>query len=235
MKTLNEQVSRIKGIMGLNESLPLVGWSDVPNKSRNRPTHGYPMRGDEMDVDLKQYTAQKGMTDEDMKINQVRSKLISIFDSYENKIHNLKINSHFSKWQLQSPTIIQKKEEIDSKISELEQKKDDVRELMRDREAMLSLYDNNFKSDTEYTPTDEPSYDVEYNSDQRKEFDADLNKQLDADLAARAEAYYEEQRRKRAEEEAQRPLTPEEQRVKDFRAELQRKRESMYHPKYRPN
>jgi hypothetical protein len=175
------------------------------------------------------------MTDEDMKINQVRSKLISIFDSYENKIHNLKIGSHFSKWQLQSPTIIQKKEEIESKISELEQKKDDVRELMRDREAMLSLYDNNFKSDTEYTPTDEPSYDVEYNSDQRKEFDADLNKQLDADLVARVEAYYEEQRRKRAEEEAQRPLTPEEQRVKDFRAELQRKRESEYHPKYRPN
>jgi hypothetical protein len=159
---LNENIQRIKQVMGLNES--------------------------DYDVDNTDY--EVGISDDDKKINKVRSRLISVYDSYLNKIHALGIrNNKWDNWQLMNTTVRDKRDEINDTISQLEQKLDDIRDLMKDRKAMLSLYDSNHSSDTEYTPQDKPSYDIEFNPEQAEDDLNAMRKKSEEEFNARSAAY----------------------------------------------
>lgn len=85
------------------------------------------------------------ISDDEMKINKVRSKLIAMYDNYIDKIEILKFKVYDHRWTKEDPS--DKLKQIDQYNSNL----DKIREVMKDEQTLLSLYDK-FGSQEEHTP-----------------------------------------------------------------------------------
>lgn len=102
--------------------IPARGTSRIPSRDE------YIGKSNDYNKKLKQST----ISDDEDKINKVRSKLISIYDSYVDKI------IHLEKWNKE-----------DKKLNNYKEKLDQIRELMGDKEELLKLY-GKFSSEEEY-------------------------------------------------------------------------------------
>lgn len=116
---------------------------DIPAKGNTlSPRH------DEFIGDTKDYNRKlnrSDISDDEMKINKVRSKLIAMYDNYIDKIEILKFKVYDHRWTKEDPS--DKLKQIDQYNSNL----DKIREVMKDEQTLLSLYDK-FGSQEEHTP-----------------------------------------------------------------------------------
>lgn len=116
---------------------------DIPAKGNTlSPRH------DEFIGDTKDYNRKlnrSDISDDEMKINKVRSKLIAMYDNYIDKIEHLKNTLFDDRWEKRDSS--DKLKQIDQYESNL----DRIREVMKDEQTLLSLYDK-FGSQEEHTP-----------------------------------------------------------------------------------
>ena len=116
---------------------------DLPAKGNTLSPRQDEFFGDERDYNRK--LRRSDISDDQMKINKVRSKLIAMYDNYVDKIGHLNYEMEDDRWY---------KKDVSDKLRQIEKYEDNldkIREVMKDEQTLLSLYDK-FGSQEEYTP-----------------------------------------------------------------------------------
>jgi hypothetical protein len=139
---------------------------DLPAKGNTLSPRQDEFFGDEKDYNRK--LRRSNISDDQMKINKVRSKLIAMYDNYVDKIRY--------------ETVHHSNEGSKFRIEKYEDNLNKIREVMKDEQTLLSLYDK-FGSQEEYTPRKENDKPQDYesvknyvDSSNKTEFDYKLNK-----------------------------------------------------------